>query len=151
METVTVERFIAAPVQEVFGWLTTTTHYEASPLVLRCRLARRGAGAAYGVGAVRRHLWLTGWFEEHITRYEPPYVTEYVVVRSVPPARHELGRMTFTEADGGTRVRWSTRAEIRVPFLGAGPTRRLTRLIARPLIIRAFDSILDAAAAALTR
>ncbi|MEV7545313.1 SRPBCC family protein [Streptomyces sp. NPDC089915] len=149
METVTVERVIAAPVEDVFRWLTTTTRYEASPLVLRCRLTRPGAGAPYGVGAVRRHLWLIGWFEERITRYDPPYATEYTVVRSLPPSRHELGRMTFTEAGGGTLVRWTTRAEIRVPLLGAGPTRRLTRLIARPLITRAFGSILDAAATAL--
>ncbi|MFF4367869.1 SRPBCC family protein [Streptomyces sp. NPDC001594] len=150
METVTVERVIAAPVQDVFGWLTTTTHYEASPLVLRCRLTRPGAGAPYGAGAVRRHLWTVGWFEERITRYDPPYATEYTVTRSLPPSRHELGRMTFTEVDGGTLVRWTTRAEVRVPFLGPRPTRRLTRLLVHPPVTRAFGSILDAAATALT-
>lgn len=145
METVTVERVIPAPLAEVFGWLTTTTNYTRSPLVLRCRLTRRGSGAPYGVGAVRSHLWLIGWFRERITRYEPPYVTEYVVERSLPPARHELGRMTFAEEPGGTRVTWTTRAEIRIPLLGAV----LTRLLARPLLTRAFRGILDAAGTAL--
>ncbi|UNO39074.1 SRPBCC family protein [Streptomyces sp. MST-110588] len=146
METMTVEYVIDAPVDEVFAWLTTTTNYTRSPLVLRCRLTRRGQAAPYGVGAVRSHLWLTGWFEERITRYDPPHVTEYVVERSLPPSRHELGRMTFTETDGGTRVRWTTRAELRVPLLGA----LVTRLVVRPVLTRTFRNILTAADTALT-
>ncbi|MER6027402.1 SRPBCC family protein [Streptomyces sp. NPDC001851] len=101
--------------------------------------------APYGVGAVRSHLWLIGWFRERITRYDPPYATEYVVERSVPPSRHELGRMTFAETDGGTLVRWTTRAEIHLPLLGAP----LTRLPARPVITRTFGDILGAAEKAL--
>ncbi|MEY9947915.1 SRPBCC family protein [Kitasatospora sp. GAS1066B] len=145
METMTVERTIHAPIDDVFAWLTTTTNYTTSPLVLRCRLTRRGQGAPYGVGAVRSHLWLIGWFRERITHYDPPYATEYVVDRSLPPSRHELGRMTFTEVDGGTRVRWTTRAEISVPLLGAA----LTRLVARPIITHTFANILAAADTAL--
>ncbi|GAA0460606.1 SRPBCC family protein [Streptomyces stramineus] len=147
METMTVERVINAPMDEVFAWLTTTTHYTASPLVVRCRLTRRGEAAPYGVGAVRSHLWLIGWFRERITHYDPPYATEYVVERSLPPSRHELGRMTFTEAAGGTRVRWTTRAELPVPLAGAF----LTRHVARPIITRTFRNILKAADTALTR
>ncbi|UFQ14117.1 MULTISPECIES: SRPBCC family protein [Streptomyces] len=146
METMTVERVIDAPIDDVFAWLTTTTNYTRSPLVVRCRLTRRGKGAPYGVGAVRGHLWLIGWFEERITAYDPPYATEYVVDRSLPPSRHELGRMTFAEVDGGTRVRWTTRAEVRVPLLGA----LLTRRVARPVITRTFGTILEAADTALT-
>ncbi|WP_158890185.1 SRPBCC family protein [Amycolatopsis anabasis] len=147
METMTVERVIDAPIDDVFTWLTTTTNYTASPLVLRCRLARHGEDAPYGVGAIRGHLWLVGWFRERITRYDPPHATEYVVERCLPPARHELGRMIFTEVDGGTRVQWTTRAEIRVPLLGA----LLTRLIARPILTRTFGNILDVADTALSR
>ncbi|MEV4505830.1 SRPBCC family protein [Streptomyces klenkii] len=147
METMTVERTIAAPIDEVFAWLTTTTNYTCSPLVLRCRLDRRGEDAPYGVGAVRDHLWLIGWFRERITHYDPPYATEYVVERSLPPSRHELGRMTFTETGGGTLVRWTTRAEIPVPVLGAFLTRRL----AKPIITRTFGNILSAADTALSR
>ncbi|SOE14886.1 Polyketide cyclase / dehydrase and lipid transport [Streptomyces sp. 2323.1] len=147
METMTVERVISAPVEEVFAWLTTTTHYTRSPLVLRCRLTRRGESAPYGVGAVRSHLWLIGWFRERITHYDPPHATEYVVERSLPPSRHELGRMTFTVVDGGTLVCWTTRAEIPVPLLGALLTRRL----ARPVVTRTFRNILDAAETALAQ
>ncbi|WP_406483357.1 hypothetical protein [Streptomyces platensis] len=63
----TVERVIAAPIKDVFTWLTTTTNYTASPLILRCRLTRHGESTPYGVGAVRSHLWLIGWFRERIT------------------------------------------------------------------------------------
>ncbi|MFG3258464.1 SRPBCC family protein [Streptomyces sp. NPDC048172] len=147
METMTVERVIHAPIEDVFDWLTTTTHYTRSPLVLRCRLARPGEDAPYGVGAVRSHLWMIGWLRERITRYERPYVTEYVVERSLPPSRHELGRMTFAEADGGTLVTWTTRAEMRAPLVGGF----LTRHLVRPLITRSFRSILDAADTALSR
>lgn len=31
MESMTVERVIAAPVEDVFAWLTTTTNYTSSP------------------------------------------------------------------------------------------------------------------------
>ncbi|MEU1372176.1 SRPBCC family protein [Streptomyces triculaminicus] len=146
METMTVERVINAPIDDVFAWLTTTTNYTSSPLVRRCRLTRRGESAPYGVGAIRNHLWLIGWFRERVTQYDPPYSTEYVVERSLPPSRHELGRMTFTEVDGGTRVLWTTRAEMRLPLLGAA----LTRLLVRPLITRTFGNILGAADTALT-
>lgn len=74
------------------------------------------------------------------------YATEYVVERSWPPSRHELGRMTCTEAEGGTQVRWTTRAEIPLPLLGTLLTRRL----ARPIITRTFRNILDTANTALT-
>ncbi|MGA4847242.1 SRPBCC family protein [Streptomyces sp. G5(2025)] len=146
METMTVERVVNAPIDDVFAWLTTTTNYTRSPWVVRCRLTRRGEGAPYGVGAVRGHLWLIGWFRERITQYDPPYSTEYVVDRSLPPSRHEVGRMTFAEVDGGTLVRWTTRAEVRVPLLGAA----LTRHVARPVITRTFGTILEAADTALT-
>ncbi|MEU7576248.1 SRPBCC family protein [Streptomyces sp. NPDC041068] len=145
METMTVERTVDAPIDAVFAWLTTTTNYTSSPLVVRCRLAVRGEGAPYGVGAVRDHLWLIGWFRERITLYDPPFATEYVVDRSLPPSRHELGRMTFTEVEGGTLVRWTTRAEIPVPLVGPFLTRR----VARPVITRTFGNILEAAEKAL--
>ncbi|ONI75206.1 MxaD family protein [Actinosynnema sp. ALI-1.44] len=147
METITVERVIAAPIQDVFAWLTTTTNYTAARTILRCRLDRPGADAPYGVGAVRVHLWTIGYFRERITRYEPPYVTEYVVDRSVPASRHELGRMTFAEVDGGTHVVWTTRAEAKIPLIGPF----VTRVLAKRMITRTFSTILAAADTALTR
>ncbi|MFD3513396.1 SRPBCC family protein [Streptomyces sp. NPDC058657] len=146
METLTVRRVIAAPIAEVFDWCAVSAHYVRSPFVLRARLARPGAEAPYGVGAVRLHTWTIGWFRERITAYRPPYRFDYTVERSFPPARHELGRLTFAEVEGGTEVTWTTTFEVGVPLVGA----RLTRVFAEPLVGRAFASILDAGDRALT-
>jgi hypothetical protein len=135
---VTVEKTIPAPIDEVFDWLATTTNYTRSGWVLRARLARPGFGAPYGVGAVRLHTWTIGWFRERITAYEAPHSFDYLVERSVPAARHEGGRMTFSEVPGGTRVQWSTTAG--VPF-GAAFEQR----VVRPVLTRVFTAILDAA------
>ncbi|MFF4407563.1 SRPBCC family protein [Streptomyces sp. NPDC001404] len=147
METVTVRRVIAAPIADVFDWCAVSTHYTRTPYVLRARLARPGAGAPYGVGAVRLHTWLIGWFRERITAYNPPYAFDYVVERSFPPARHELGCMTFTEVAEGTLVVWTTTTEVRLPF-GAGAA--VTRALAGPVVSHVFGRILDAADTALT-
>ncbi|MFC7304815.1 SRPBCC family protein [Streptomyces monticola] len=145
METLIVRRVVGAPVEDVFDWCATSSNYTRSPFVLRARLARPGAGAPYGVGAVRLHTWTIGWFRERITAYNPPYEFDYTVERSFPAARHELGRMTFTEVDGGTEVVWTTRFEVPLPFGAAA----LTRVCAKPVIGRVFGSILDSADAAL--
>ncbi|MFE4398000.1 MULTISPECIES: SRPBCC family protein [Streptomycetaceae] len=145
METLTVRRVIAAPIEDVFDWCATTTNYTRSPLILRARLARPGAGAPYGVGAVRVHTWAIGWFRERVTAYNRPYGFDYTVERSLPPSRHELGRMTFTEVPGGTEVAWTTTFQVRLPFGAA-----LTRALAKPLIAHTFGRILAAADADLT-
>ncbi|WP_327065210.1 SRPBCC family protein [Kitasatospora sp. NBC_01302] len=145
MATVTVRRVIAAPIGEVFDWCATTTNYTRTRFVLRARLARPGAGAAYGVGAVRVHTWLIGWFRERITSYHPPYDFDYTVDRSFPPARHELGRMTFTEVDGGTLVVWETAFRLPAPFGDA-----FARVVGAPVIGHVFGRILAAADRALT-
>ncbi|WP_171162037.1 SRPBCC family protein [Streptomyces sp. I05A-00742] len=145
METLTVRRIIAAPITDVFDWCATTTNYTRSPWVLRARLARPGAEAPYGVGAVRLHTWLIGWFRERITVYNRPHGFDYTVERSIPSARHELGRMTFSEVPGGTLVEWTTTFQVPLPF-GAV----LTRVFAKPVIAHVFGRILDAGDAALT-
>ncbi|WEB44352.1 SRPBCC family protein [Streptomyces yunnanensis] len=146
METLTVQRVIAAPIADVFGWCATTTNYTRTPFVLKARLARPGRNAPYGVGAVRLHTWAIGWFRERIATYNPPYDFDYVVERSFPPARHELGRMTFTEVPGGTLVAWTTTFQVPLPLVGAA----LTRVVAKPVVAHVFGKILDAADTALT-
>lgn len=145
METLTVRRVIAAPIAEVFEWCATSTNYTGSPFIIKARLARPGAEAPYGVGAVRLHTWTIGWFRERITAYHPPYDFDYTVERSLPPSRHELGRLTFAEVEGGTEVTWTTTFEVPVPLVGATLTRT-----AKPLVARAFTSILAAGDRELT-
>jgi hypothetical protein len=84
MLTVSVERVVAAPVGDVFEWLSDASNYTRSRFVLRERLVRRGEDAAYGLGAVRQLTWLFGWFRERITAYRPPHEFHYLVERSLP-------------------------------------------------------------------
>jgi uncharacterized protein YndB with AHSA1/START domain len=143
--TVSVERVVAAPMAGVFNWLSDASNYTRSRFVLRERLVRRGEDAAYGLGAVRQFTWVFGWFRERITAYRPPHEFSYLVERSLPPLRHEGGRLTFTELPGGTRVHWTTTVELRLPIAAA----TATRLLGRPIIVYTFGKVLDAADAAL--
>lgn len=145
MLTVSVERVVAAPLSDVFEWLSDASNYTRSRFVLHERLVRRGEDAAYGFGAVRQLTWVFGWFRERITAYRPPHEFRYLVERSVPPLRHEGGRVTFTEVPGGTRVHWTTAVELRLPIAAAAATR----LLGRPMIVYTFGKVLDAADAAL--
>lgn len=142
METITVERTIAAPIQDVFDWCADTTNYERTVWVLRDKLARPGQEAPYGTGAIRLHTWLVGRFHERITRYHPPYSFDYVVDRSFPPSRHDGGTMTFTTVPDGTRVTWTSAVEVG-PAAIAGPA---TRLLVKPVISHVFGRILAACA-----
>ncbi|NKX90310.1 SRPBCC family protein [Nocardia coubleae] len=141
METIAAERFIAAPIEQVFEWCADTRNYGRSFWVLRNRWVRPGTDAPYGVGAVRRHLWMIGRFTERITRYDPPHAFDYLVERSFPPSRHDGGTMTFTSEPGGTRVRWTSVGEVKAPFAAATITRLTT-----PIAAMVFGKILDACA-----
>jgi uncharacterized protein YndB with AHSA1/START domain len=145
VQTISVERVVAAPIAEVFEWLSDAGNYTRSWFVLHERLVRRGEDAAYGLGAVRQLTWVFGWFRERITAYRPPHEFDYLVERSVPPVRHEGGRLTFTEVPGGTRVRWTTTVEMRLPVAAA----TATRMLGKPLIAYTFGKVLGAANAAL--
>src|SRR5918999_345161 len=83
--TVSVERVVAAPLGDVFEWLSDASNYTRSRFVLHERLVRPGDDAAYGIGAVRQLTWAFGWFRERITAYRPPHEFRYLVERSVPP------------------------------------------------------------------
>ncbi|MEV0295056.1 SRPBCC family protein [Nocardia sp. NPDC050710] len=145
METITVERVVAAPIDKVFEWLAEADNYPRSRVVLRERLVQQGDGAPYGRDAIRVLIWVIGWFRERITAYRPPHEFEYLVERSFPPSRHEGGRLTFTEVPGGTRVVWTTTAEMRLPFGAAA----VTRLLVAPVISFVFGRVLAAADRAL--
>jgi uncharacterized protein YndB with AHSA1/START domain len=145
MQNISVERVVAAPIAEVFEWLSDASNYTQSRFVVRERLVQHGENAAYGLDAVRQLTWVFGWFRERITAYRPPHQFDYLVERSFPALRHEGGRLEFTEVSDGTRVIWTTTVELRLPVGAAAATR----LFGRPLIAYTFGKVLDAADAAL--
>ncbi len=92
MQTITVERTIAAPQDAVFDFMSNAANFTRSPLVVRQRLAEPGLQAPYGQGAVRILLWTIGWFRERITAYDAPHSFDYSVERSFLPSEHRHGR-----------------------------------------------------------
>ena len=145
MQTIRVEKVVAATRPETFEWFVDASNYTQSRFVLRTRLVRRGQDAAYGLGAVRELTWLFGWFRERIVEYQAPLEFGYLVERSIPSVRHEGGRLTFTEVPGGTRVRWTTTVEVGLPFAAAA----VTRALGGPFITYTFGKVIDAANRAL--
>lgn len=139
MEQIVVERTVNAPPEAVYDWCTETSNWQASPWILRNRLRKEGAKERWGAGAIRSHVWAIGWFLEEITASERPRSQSYLVVKSLPPLRHQGGTMTFTEVDGGTKVTWKTTAEVKIPVVGVS----LTKALAKPLLGRVFEQILQ--------
>jgi uncharacterized protein YndB with AHSA1/START domain len=145
METISVERVVTAPIEDVFDWLSVASNYKRSLFVMRERLAEPGEGTPYGPGAVRQLTWVFGWFRERITEYNAPNEFSYQVERSLPPLRHEGGKLTFTATPEGTRVVWSTTVEMSIPLIGS----LMTRLFGKPLIAYTFAKVIDKAQAEL--
>jgi hypothetical protein len=145
VETITVSQLVRAAPDQTFAWLSDASNLTSSRYVLRTRLSRPGTEAPYGLDAVRRLTWVFGWFEERITEYDPPHGYAYVVERSVPPLRHEGGRLRFVAVPGGTEVTWVTTVQMRLPAVGP----LMTRHVGAPLIATTFAAVLRTADAAL--
>lgn len=145
METISVERVVTAPIEEVFDWLSVASNYKRSFFVVRERLVKAGEDTPYGLGAVRQLTWVFGWFRERITEYSAPNEFCYQVDRSLPALRHEGGKLTFTATPEGTRVVWSTTVEMRIPLAGS----LMTRLFGKPLIAYTFAKVIEKAQAEL--
>lgn len=106
-KTIIAERIIAAPRATVFEWFSVASNWTTAPLVLSGKLAVPGNDGGWGLGARRQSLVLGTWYDEEIVAYDPPASFDYKIMRSVPPLRHELGRMEFHEVSGGTHVVWT--------------------------------------------
>ncbi len=146
MQTLTVERTIAAPIEHVFDWMSDPARYRASFAVLRCEWTHPGVDDKHGVGARRKVTWLFGECVERVTSFEPPYRMSYVAESSFPDIRHEGTSITFTEVPGGTRVRWRTTGEAAIPIAA----NFVFRQIGFPVLEIAFNRVLDTLEVALT-
>ncbi len=129
MKTVTVRRTIAAPREQVFALLADHAGYTRFAGVRKAVLHRQGEGHRNGIGAVREIDAGRLWVMETITAYEPDRCFEYRISRSRPPLRHEGGRLSFGDVDGGTEVVWTSTFSLAVPLLN----RLLDGYLARQL------------------
>jgi len=138
MRVVDMHRTIAAPIGEVFDWMTDATNYHRVPSVRRVVLVRPGDTHGHGVGAIRVVNALLFRMTEEITEFEPPTFMRYYIPRSIPPLRHDEGYMRFEKVLGGTHVRWYSRFEVRSPIASD-----LCTLIMVPVIAAGFRFTLD--------
>lgn len=118
MQTLTVTRTIPASVEEVFEAYTDHEKLAEIPGVRSCNLTRRGDTEKNGLGAVREVDIGPIWLEEEIVGFDRPHRMEYRIRKSRPAADHQLGRVEFAEAAGGTKVTWTTRFGVRAPVGG---------------------------------
>ena len=145
MATIVVQRTIAAPIADVFVWLSNASNYTKSRGVLRSKLVEPGDDGAWGNGAVREVLAAIGWFREVISEHHPPHAFDYLIVKSRPPLRHRSGQMRFAEVPGGTEVTWTSVFDVPSPIGSAALGRALA-----PMGRYGFGSVLRAAEKDLT-
>ena len=145
MATINLQRTINAPIEDVFDWLSTPTNWTVVPLIQRVRLARPGADGHFGLGAIREITTGIGWFREAITAHERPDRYDYLILKSVPPLRHDGGSIVLREVADGTEVTWTSTFTAATPFAG----EQIGRLLV-PIGTFGFSLILKAAERALT-
>jgi hypothetical protein len=145
MATIVVQRTIAAPIADVFDWLSAASNYTKSRTVFRSKLVEPGEDGAWGNGAVREVLAGPGWFREVISEHHPPHAFDYLILKSRPPLHHRSGQMRFAEVPGGTEVTWTSVFEVPSPVASSALGRAVV-----PLGRFGFGSILRAAERDLT-
>ncbi len=117
-QSVRFEQFFAVPRERVFHWFS---QHENFGLVFPGRTRRIQASSdpadPNGLGSVREVKFGLVRLEETITRYEPPACIEYRVTRGWP-VRNHLGRLSFEDVPGGSRLEYTITFESRIPFTG---------------------------------
>jgi hypothetical protein len=131
IKTVDVSIDIESSIDDVFERLSDHGAYGRFPNVPAARLTQAGKEEKNGEGAIREVTlrtcgFLLITFIEEIPVYEKPHVFEY----SVKSARynlglftmdagiiHHLGRVSFSEEEGKTRVNWISKFEMTWPLL----------------------------------
>ena len=140
-----VRRTIAAPVEQVFDWLADPAHLAAAPLAPKG--SYRKDSSAPGAGAMREVIGIGTWFREKITAFDRPRSYSCLIVRSLPPFKHDGGTLTFTASGGsneGTHVDWLT--NYTHPAWAGG---KLLELVSYRVLRSSFLAILDSCAKAL--
>lgn len=140
MSTVDVERTIAAPIGEVFEWLTDTTNYWLVPIVRRVVLLRPGDRESAGTGAVREVRIPLLRLTERVIEYRRPVLMRYQIIGSRPRVSQAGGFLAFTEVPRGTMVRWHSRFQVSTA-VGSG----VLSIVMPPIVHLGFLSVLRTA------
>jgi uncharacterized protein YndB with AHSA1/START domain len=131
MKTIVVTKTIKAPIEHVFEAYTDHERLADLPMVISAKVVVPGKTEKNGLGAVRVVNGGLITLREEITAFERPHLMEYRTRDSRPRSEHELGRVEFVEAPGGTKVTWTTVFGLRSPLLA----------VAEPAFALAFRAI----------
>lgn len=117
-QTVRFEQFFARPREQVFAWFADHEKF-GRIWPGRTRRVQASADPAHpnGLGSVREIRSAGLIFEETVTAFEPPSLIEYRVTRG-GPIRNHLGRLRFSEVEGGTRLDYTIEFDPKIPLTG---------------------------------
>ena len=138
MRNVRVKIHINAPIERVFAEVSDHERFLRADDGTATTLLRAGDTDRAGLGCLREvKVGRRARYVEEITAWQRPSYFEYTI-------RHEVSRLTFTAAAGGTDVEWTSRFEIPIPIIGGFLGAKAEKLYSK-----AFTGLLIAAKARL--
>jgi Polyketide cyclase / dehydrase and lipid transport len=147
MHEVQVNIHINAPIEQVFETISDHQQFLSSADGTVTTLLQEGKSERNGLGCIRQvKVGRRAWYVEEITAWERPIHFEYTIRKASMPIRHEVSRLSFTAANGGTDVQWSSRFSIPIPIVGLFLGAKAVNLYTK-----AFGALLKAAKAQLER
>lgn len=129
MRTVSLRRTIAAPIGEVFDWVTDGSNWASVPGMFYSRVQPAVGPEPYGVGSIREFASAASKVTEVVTGFDRPHYMSYKGVSTVPRIEHEGGSISFQEVPGGTEVFWTTTFRVITPIFGGLLTRLYAHLL----------------------
>lgn len=112
------EQFFAAPRAQVFAWFSNHENIGRVFGGKSPRIKDAGSGGdPNGLGSIREISGQGLKFEETIVKFQPPSVIEYTVSKGGPIKNH-LGRMSFSDEPGGTKLVYTISFEPKIPLTG---------------------------------
>ncbi len=138
MPSVEVERYFAAPVEEVWRVYTDHAGWSAWAGFSKSWLETEGKPDRNGTGAVRGFASGRVTVFEEVLEFDPPKRMTYQVVRGGPPMKNHHGEVICEPEGDGTRVTWRCRFDSKIPGLG---------WLMRFFVTRVFRTALDGLAA----
>jgi hypothetical protein len=128
MQTATMRRSVAAPIDEVFDWIADGTNWASVPGMFYARVQPADGPEPNGIGSIREFASVASKITEVVTGFERPRYMSYKALSTIPRIDHDGGSITFQEIPGGTDVFWTTTFRITTPVVAGLLTRLYARL-----------------------
>jgi hypothetical protein len=125
------EATTSASPEVVFALLADATRWKdwAGPMIRQSFWEREGSPPPGGIGAVKRLGSRPFFSREETVGYDPPHHYSYAML-SGQPVRSYRADVDLVVVDGGTRIRWASTFEPRVPGTGAFMRWYLQKIVA---------------------